>query len=769
MAGPIAAGAGAAAGRVGAAAAGRQLAPPAAGQPGGGNPGGGGAPPDGHEFPLPGGDDNRRRSGRVAAGGGALALLAAILLLLGLPAILVGTGVICSTSTAGGAAGVADPPDLSAVEIAERIYDVAVEMQMSERHLISAYITVLVESGGGVTMRNLACARPGECDGDSVGAFQQRNLPEWTKNGRDRRNVSDAARSYFEAVYRYQRPGMSAGEIAVAVQRMAAQYAGRYLTAAVEQRAYHFLQLVLERKRAAASGLQPTDGGERASRTFVVGDSLGVGTMPYLRRMTGGRIRGNSVVGRSSAAGLTPLRQALAQDPRIAIVVLDVGTNDSNAARLKSTVREARRLAPNAELYVPELRGGPAASAKNAMLSREDVTVIGWRTPMAPDGLHPADYESRAQQLFRALRLDGDDVGGGTRLMRSPVATAAANFTSDDTARLRAAALKVEADAAGNMTERFQWPTDARTITSPYGMRIHPITGVARMHTGVDIGAPAGAEIHAVLSGIVVLAQSEAASNGYGNFVCVRHSQQLTTCYAHMQSVPTLTVGSPVAQGTTVGRVGSTGQSTAPHLHFEVRLGPTGSSPTTDPAPYLNGAASFSGNNGGMDDIAANACLNTGGTPAARAGHYQGGELAWPLQGGGGTLGQGSHQAGGTHDPASPPNNWQSDNALDIATPIGTPVIAVADGEVCATCGFGALASNDARMAGLRLTLNVAGNQIYYAHLSRFAPGIAPGTRVKKGDVLGFSGAAGGPPPVPHLHIGVANGRPEDLFGVSNV
>lgn len=570
------------------------------------------------------GNGQLRRNGR-AIGGGILALLAAVLLLAGVPAMLVGTGVICPASSAAVAAGAADPPDLSAVEIAERIYDVAVEMKMSERHLVSAYITVLVESGGGQTMRNLACDSPGECDGDSVGAFQQRNLPEWTKQGRDRRNVSDAARSYFEAVYRYQRPGMSAGQIAVAVQRMAEQYAHRYLTAQVEQRAGYFLRLVLQRKDAVASGSRPTE-------------------------------------------------------------------------------------------------------------------------------------------------ADEDADGAGARAMASPVATAAANptFTSTVAARARDATHKTAADAAGNTTEQFHWPTEVRAITSPYGMRNHPITGTARMHTGVDIGAPAGAEIHAVLSGIIVLAQSEWASGGYGNFVCVRHSQQLTTCYAHMQSAPTLAVGSPVSQGATVGRVGSTGSSTAPHLHFEVRLGPTGSSPITDPAPYLGGAASFSGNNGGQDGLA-NACLIAFGTPATRAGYYQGGELSWPLQGGGGTIGSGSNQAGGTHDPASPPNNWQSDNALDIVTPIGTPVVAVADGEICASCGFGAPASSNPRMAGLRLTLNVAGNQIYYAHLSRYAPGIGPGSRVKKGDVLGFSGAAGGPPPVPHLHIGVSNGRPEDLFGVSNV
>lgn len=107
---------------------------------------------------------------------------------------------------------------------------------------------------------------------------------------------------------------------------------------------------------------------------------------------------------------------------------------------------------------------------------------------------------------------------------------------------------------------------------------------------------------------------------------------------------------------------------------------------------------------------------------------------------------QGTHatafnQAGGS-------DNWESENAVDIAVPIGTPVIAVADGTIGPQ--FGSLGSGG-RFAGLRLHLNAAGgDSFYYAHLSSFAPNIRPGVQVKAGQVIGYSGEANG---VAHLHF----------------
>lgn len=99
--------------------------------------------------------------------------------------------------------------------------------------------------------------------------------------------------------------------------------------------------------------------------------------------------------------------------------------------------------------------------------------------------------------------------------------------------------------------------------------------------------------------------------------------------------------------------------------------------------------------------------------------------------------------------------NWESDNAIDIALPKGTPIYAAFDGKIGSQ--FGALGSSSSRFAGLRLHLQGQGNELYYAHLSKFAPGIQPGTTVKRGQILGYSGVANG---VAHLHLGSKNANP---------
>ncbi len=126
----------------------------------------------------------------------------------------------------------------------------------------------------------------------------------------------------------------------------------------------------------------------------------------------------------------------------------------------------------------------------------------------------------------------------------------------------------------------FTWPTPGyTTITSPYGMRYHPILKTRKMHTGVDIGAPMSATIVAADSGKVIYA---GWMEGYGQVLVIDHGNGLSTLYAH-QSAFLVSNGQTVTKGQAIGKVGSTGWSTGPHLHFEVRI--NGS--YTDPMPYL--------------------------------------------------------------------------------------------------------------------------------------------------------------------------------------
>lgn len=112
----------------------------------------------------------------------------------------------------------------------------------------------------------------------------------------------------------------------------------------------------------------------------------------------------------------------------------------------------------------------------------------------------------------------------------------------------------------------FSYPVNGRR-TSGFGMRFHPVLHRHKLHTGVDFGAPTGTPIRAAATGVVVHAGWWGA---YGNAVIVDHGGGVTTLYGHMSSIGCRS-GQTVKRGQTIGRVGNTGWSTGPHLHFEVR------------------------------------------------------------------------------------------------------------------------------------------------------------------------------------------------------
>ena len=124
----------------------------------------------------------------------------------------------------------------------------------------------------------------------------------------------------------------------------------------------------------------------------------------------------------------------------------------------------------------------------------------------------------------------------------------------------------VSADYIGGA---LTWPIPGyTTITSEYGMRVHPITGAYKLHTGTDIGAPMGADFVAMGKGVVTKASMTPA---YGNMVIIDHGGGVQTLYAHGSEI-LVQVGQEVEAGTPVLKVGSTGYSTGPHAHFEIRI-----------------------------------------------------------------------------------------------------------------------------------------------------------------------------------------------------
>ena len=117
------------------------------------------------------------------------------------------------------------------------------------------------------------------------------------------------------------------------------------------------------------------------------------------------------------------------------------------------------------------------------------------------------------------------------------------------------------------MGELFLNPIKAKfRYTSPYSMRINPVTKVYSHHTGIDLACPTGTPIYSALSGTVVFTGT---SNVYGYYVIVKHHDGYQTLYAHMSKI-IARKGQFVDQNTKIGLVGSTGQSTGPHLHFSV-------------------------------------------------------------------------------------------------------------------------------------------------------------------------------------------------------
>lgn len=120
----------------------------------------------------------------------------------------------------------------------------------------------------------------------------------------------------------------------------------------------------------------------------------------------------------------------------------------------------------------------------------------------------------------------------------------------------------------GTTSAGFIWPVSSCTyITSKFGYRVHPIFGTTKYHSGVDIAAGYGATITAAAGGTVTVSEY---SSSYGNYCVIYHSNGLTTLYAHMNALPSVSVGDTVSQGQVIGYVGSTGRSTGPHLDFRV-------------------------------------------------------------------------------------------------------------------------------------------------------------------------------------------------------
>lgn len=122
-------------------------------------------------------------------------------------------------------------------------------------------------------------------------------------------------------------------------------------------------------------------------------------------------------------------------------------------------------------------------------------------------------------------------------------------------------------------------PLESATLTSDFGMRTHPVLGGRRNHKGIDLAQPMGTPVYATADGVVGKAEW---FSSYGNYIQIEHGGEMQTRYAHLSGYA-VAAGEQVRKGQLIGFVGSTGRSTGPHLHYEVRV----AGEAVDPTPYM--------------------------------------------------------------------------------------------------------------------------------------------------------------------------------------
>lgn len=225
-------------------------------------------------------------------------------------------------------------------------------------------------------------------------------------------------------------------------------------------------------------------------------------------------------------------------------------------------VRTARRDVLAAARVLRTRRRDVAAAA--AAARADQASVMAMRTEQDRALTEARNEEAHETALLVAVRARRAE------FERAAVAGQAVSGTIEQILKAR--------PNTGTAPSHFVKPADG-PITSAFGPRMHPIFHTVRMHTGVDIGAAYGSTVRAGAAGVVVVAGE---ASGYGNAIVIDHGGGLATLSGHLSRFA-VRVGQTVTAGQAIGAVGNTGNSTGPHLHFEVRVRGV----PVDPMPYL--------------------------------------------------------------------------------------------------------------------------------------------------------------------------------------
>lgn len=194
--------------------------------------------------------------------------------------------------------------------------------------------------------------------------------------------------------------------------------------------------------------------------------------------------------------------------------------------------------------------------------------------------LSKTKLEARRRDLAKVSREKEDLMG---RLEKDLVALEKEiDKFNEEAKEIEAEIIKRQKNTGPYEGGQMNWPVPGHTrISSPFGYRIHPILKTKKLHTGIDIPAPTGTKIVAATAGTVIFSGT---LGGYGKAIMIDHGGGIVTLYGH-NSVLTVKEGQDVKRGDQIAKAGSTGMSTGPHCHFEVRENGV----YIDPMPYLKG------------------------------------------------------------------------------------------------------------------------------------------------------------------------------------
>ena len=261
-------------------------------------------------------------------------------------------------------------------------------------------------------------------------------------------------------------------------------------------------------------------------------------------------------------------------DALVAMLPSDIHTVDTNVT---DSSEETAETIEQVGKYFPEAQGLAEIEARQLAFVENMTRFADWRAQRAEVALRKLNLDPRA--MASAARAGAEQAMGGPLELLSTSADGSLDprFERLGLSLARMSALERALEGVPQVV-----PAADHRITSTFGYRSDPFTRRSAMHSGIDFKGAMGSPIFAAATGEVTFAGRK---SGYGNCVEITHANGIVTRYAHLSRID-VTAGQPIEAGETLGGLGSTGRSTGPHLHFEVRI----NGKAVNPRPFLETA-----------------------------------------------------------------------------------------------------------------------------------------------------------------------------------